>query len=62
MRLAFFGSGYLGLVRICFADLGNEVICTDVDKEKIAAREVSWRRAFRHCLALITGRAGFMND
>ena len=36
MKLSFFGTGYVGLVTgTCFADLGNEVICTDIDEEKI---------------------------
>ncbi len=30
------GSGYVGLVTgACFADLGNDVLCVDVDKEKV---------------------------
>ena len=36
MKLSFFGTGYVGLVTgTCFADLGNEVICTYIDEEKI---------------------------
>jgi UDPglucose 6-dehydrogenase len=38
MRLAVIGTGYVGLVAgTCFADAGHEVICVDVDAEKIAA-------------------------
>ena len=37
MRVAVIGTGYVGLVvGTCLADLGNNVICVDIDKEKIA--------------------------
>lgn len=36
MKIAIIGTGYVGLVTgICLADLGNTVICYDIDKEKI---------------------------
>ena len=36
MKLCMIGTGYVGLVSgACFADLGNEVICVDKDKNKI---------------------------
>jgi len=36
MKLAFIGTGYVGLVTgTCFSDLGHRVICVDVDKKKI---------------------------
>ena len=37
MKIAVVGLGYVGLVTgACFADLGNDVWCVDVDEEKIA--------------------------
>jgi UDPglucose 6-dehydrogenase len=38
MRVAVFGSGYVGLVTsACLAEVGNSVICVDVNREKILA-------------------------
>lgn len=36
MNIAIIGSGYVGLTSgTCFAELGNDVICVDIDEEKI---------------------------
>lgn len=36
-RIAVIGSGYVGLVTgTCFAETGNNVICVDIDQEKVA--------------------------
>lgn len=36
MRICVIGTGYVGLVTgTCFAEVGNEVICIDVDEQKI---------------------------
>jgi UDPglucose 6-dehydrogenase len=36
MRVSVFGSGYVGLVAaVCFAEVGNDVICVDIDEDKI---------------------------
>ena len=36
MKLCMIGTGYVGLVSgVCFADLGNEVICVDKNADKI---------------------------
>ena len=36
MKICMIGTGYVGLVSgTCFAELGNNVICVDIDKEKI---------------------------
>ncbi|MFN0038830.1 MAG: UDP-glucose dehydrogenase family protein [Burkholderiales bacterium] len=37
MKISIIGSGYVGLVSgACFADLGNDVVCLDLDQKKIA--------------------------
>lgn len=36
MKIAVVGTGYVGLVTgTCFAETGNEVICIDIDREKV---------------------------
>jgi len=36
MKVTIFGSGYVGLVTgVCFAEVGNDVVCIDVDQKKI---------------------------
>ena len=37
MKITIFGSGYVGLVTgACFAEVGNDVLCVDVDPLKVA--------------------------
>ena len=37
MQISVFGTGYVGLVTgVCFAEMGNDVICADIDAAKIA--------------------------
>ena len=36
MKIIVIGAGYVGLVQgVCLAELGNDVVCIDIDKEKI---------------------------
>ncbi len=36
MKIAVIGTGYVGLVAgTCLSDLGNEVICVDIDQKKV---------------------------
>ena len=40
MKLSIFGTGYVGLVTgTCFAEMGNDVLCIDVDADKVARLE-----------------------
>jgi UDPglucose 6-dehydrogenase len=40
MRVTIFGTGYVGLVTgTCLAEVGNDVVCVDIDAEKIARLE-----------------------
>ena len=36
MRISIFGTGYVGLTTgACLANLGHDVLCVDIDEEKI---------------------------
>jgi UDPglucose 6-dehydrogenase len=38
MKVAIFGTGYVGLVTgTCFAEMGNDVLCVDIDQAKVDA-------------------------
>ncbi len=38
MKITVVGTGYVGLVSgTCFAETGNDVLCVDIDKEKVAS-------------------------
>ena len=37
MKISIFGTGYVGLVTgACMAEVGNEVVCVDIDAAKVA--------------------------
>ena len=37
MKVTIIGSGYVGLVTgACLADVGNDIVCLDIDSRKIA--------------------------
>ena len=38
MNITVIGAGYVGLVTgTCLADVGNNILCLDLDKEKISS-------------------------
>lgn len=56
MKICVVGSGYVGLVTgTCFAEIGNHVVCADLDKKKIDSlnngiRKLSIRSVYRFIL------------
>ena len=58
MRIAIFGTGYVGLVTgACFADAGNDVVCIDVLPERVAALSAGVCPIFEPGLEPMLGRA-----
>lgn len=69
MRIGIFGTGYVGLVTgLCFAEVGNEVICADVDSAKIARLQQGESPIYEAGLESLlkkhgsTGKIHFSND
>ncbi len=57
MKVCILGSGYVGLVTGAgFADLGNDVVCADVDARKIARLEAGELPLFEPGLDMIVAR------
>jgi UDPglucose 6-dehydrogenase len=69
MRITIFGTGYVGLVTgTCLAEVGNEVVCVDVDAAKIAGLDRGEMPIFEPGLAELVaanrgaGRLRFTTD
>ncbi len=69
MRVTIFGTGYVGLVTgTCLAEVGNDVICVDIDADKIAGLERGIVPIFEPGLETLvrenhaTGRLHFSTD
>jgi UDPglucose 6-dehydrogenase len=69
MKITVFGTGYVGTVTgTCFADLGNNVLCMDVDASKIArlkqGEPIIYEPGLKELLAknLAAGRLDFTSD
>ena len=57
MKIAFIGTGYVGLVTgTCFADCGNDVTCIDRDEAKIATLKAGGLPIFEPGLGEMVGR------
>ena len=57
MQIVIIGCGYVGLVSgACFAELGHEVICADVDRERIALLQLGQVPIFEPGLADLVAR------
>jgi len=69
MRITVIGSGYVGLVvGACLANVGNRVVCADIDADKVARLERGEVPFFEPGLALVVqsnlsaGRLSFTTD
>jgi UDPglucose 6-dehydrogenase len=52
LRISVIGCGYVGLVTgACFAEAGHQVVCTDIDRERIAKLNAGGVPIYEHHLA-----------
>lgn len=57
MKVSIIGTGYVGLVTgACFADLGNEVTCVDVDEERVDKINAGIPPIYEHGLEAVLKR------
>lgn len=57
MKLAVVGTGYVGLVTgACFAEMGHNVTCVDIDAEKVAKLKEGWMPIYEPGLKSIVVR------
>lgn len=57
MHITIFGIGYVGLVTgTCFADVGNDVLCVDIDRERIDRLNAGEVPIYEPGLAEMVGR------
>lgn len=69
MHIVVIGTGYVGLVTgTCFAEMGNQVTCVDIDQSKLAKLSEGYLPIYEPDLAplvqenLQAGRLGFRHD
>src|SRR5690606_5827392 len=69
MRVSMIGAGYVGLTTgVCLAELGHEVICADIDKNRIASLNEGKTPFMENGLAemmsrnVVLGRLSFTDD
>ena len=57
MHVSIFGSGYVGLVTgTCFADIGNDVVCVDIDENRVTCLNAGEVPIYEPGLAEMIGR------
>ena len=50
MKIAIVGTGYVGLVTgACFAEMGNNTVCVDIDEQKLAGLWIWWLVLSKKC-------------